>query len=472
MFKVKKAFIDCSKLLQIIISNCFLLFFINSVYTAAISTKPADWTVLIYVQAKNNLSKFASKNLSDMSAVGSNTKLNILVQWYQLNQKGIWRYKIHKNKIELDTYLPSDTDGNQSKDLIDAMKWSVSKYPAQNYGLVLWNHGVGIVDPVWGAIRGNINDFSPKMNIDAEMILDNPRAQITDLTYSSTQEEVEIKEQLLADQETYIQRGILFNEHSRTYMSNQQLVQALTEIKNSVLCGKKINVLGMDACLMAMVEMAYQTRNYADYMIASQEVELAYGWDYLTLMQSLSLGGITPIQFAKSVVMSYENYYKNRIKFYTQSAILLDKMSLLKDSINAFVNKFKICKKNDNLAMKNAVKEARKSALQFSTKNYIDLYSFYSRFYKTLENNYALNSQKMLNNDILKTAVLQLKEAINLSMKLLEKTVIANVAGQNVISAKGLSIYFPLSQIDPSYYRTEFTKDCLWIDFLKEYLSR
>ncbi len=451
-------------------NNYFLVLFLFIFTTVSSAFASAEWTVLVYVQAKNNLSKFAAKNLSDMSTIGSNANLNMLVQWYQLNQKGVWRYKINKNKIELDTYLPIDTDGNQSKDLVDSMNWAVTKYAAKNYGLILWNHGVGILDPVWGAMRGNI--YGLGMGIDTDAISDNPRMQIEDLTFTSTQEEKDIHEQLLEEQEVFTQRGILFNENSRTYMTNQQLSEALRQIKTNVLKGKKIDVLGMDACLMAMVEMAYQTKEYANYMIASQEVELAYGWDYLSLMQGLSFGGITPETFAKSVVATYERYYKNRIKFYTQSAVTLSKMNLIKESINTVVNKFKACKQHDGLIIKKLIQEARKNSLQFSAKNYIDLYSFYSKFDTLLKNAYTPTSQKILNSAALKKSVTELKEALSVSMKLVENSVIANTAGQSVASAKGLSIYFPVTQIDKSYYLTDFAKDCLWIDFLREYLTK
>ncbi len=48
---------------------------------AQLSAAP-DWTILIYVQATNNLSKYAVKNFEELSLVGSNDKINILVQWF------------------------------------------------------------------------------------------------------------------------------------------------------------------------------------------------------------------------------------------------------------------------------------------------------------------------------------------------------------------------------------------------------
>src|SRR3972149_5184838 len=78
----------------------------------------AEWTILIYAQAKNSLSSFAHKNFHDMSLVGSNKDLNLLVQWYQPDQQGVWRYKIEKGRLDLDVCLSTATDGNSSQDLV------------------------------------------------------------------------------------------------------------------------------------------------------------------------------------------------------------------------------------------------------------------------------------------------------------------------------------------------------------------
>ena len=58
-------------------------------------------------------------------------------------------------------------------------------------------------------------------------------------------------------------------------------------------------------------------------------------------------------------------------------------------------------------------------------------------------------------------------------MYLVNRTVIANAVGRALSRARGLSIYFPTNKsrrIDKSYEKTDFARDCPWIDFLKEYL--
>jgi len=42
----------------------------------------------------------------------------------------------------------------------------------------------------------------------------------------------------------------------------------------------KIDVLYMAACLMAMLEDAYQVRAYVDYYVASEDLQIAYDEPY------------------------------------------------------------------------------------------------------------------------------------------------------------------------------------------------
>jgi len=466
--------------------NYFVILFLAACITtqsftlAVTAATNADWTVLVFVQANNNLSPFAYKNFNDMAAVGSNQNLNILVEWHQPDQPGVWRYKVEKGKMILDVCLPIETDGNSTKDLVDSMSWAVTKFPAQKYSLILWNHGIGILDPLWGKSRPWAK--SGVFPLDASVMQEAQKIQIQgvttdyvlDATITNTRElvkneqlEVILSEELtkLITQDNNnndINRGILFNEHSKTYMDNQALVQALSEIKTKILKNKKIDLLGMDACLMAMVEVSYLARHYADYFVGSQEVELANGWNYLTFLSMIANNKVTPVQVAQNIVHSYELFYKEKINFYTQSAINLSRMDIIKESIDNVVSKIRTCQTENKAVMNDAIKKARLSCLQFSAANYIDLHSFYTELQKQLDNPVQPIPIKTSNN------VKNLKISLAASMKVIEEAVIANVAGKNLSRARGLSIYFPQGIIDGSYARTDFAKECGWFDLIKD----
>jgi hypothetical protein len=389
----------------------------------------------------------------------------------------------------LDAHVASSGDGTTSKDLVDAMRWAVTKYPAKKYALILWNHGVGILDPAWGNkhpyqttqkfyIEQELLDASPRIQIDGLTVDSLPiDANITldaNLTSTSWQLDFDLSlsqevEKILNDSqkqptsevalEWYLIRGILFNEQSRNYMSNQALVDALSEIKTGLLKNRKIDVLGMDACLMAMVEVGYQARNFADYLIASEEAELAHGWDYAALCGVLSNRNCTPVQVAQGVVLAYELFYKNKIQFYTQSAIDLNNIDNLKKSLDEFVFNVKACKNIDQSLTNRIVKKARSTCLQFSASNYIDLHSYCSEI---------LNQINVFKNDRIMGGreFANLKNSLEKVNKSIESTVIANVSGSQFSKAKGLSIYFPKTHFEQSYLQSDFGKNSSWTNFI------
>lgn len=456
----------------------FLLFFTHTIFASN-----AEWTVLVYVQANNNLKNFAQRNFADMASIGSSENLNILMQSYFPQINGTSRYKIEKGKMVLDAHLSANSDGTSSRDLVDAMRWAVTKYPAKKYALVLWNHGVGILDPAWGNkspyqttqkfyIEPALLDVSPRIQIDG-LTFDN-MSMDTRHTLTASQADIDLNsaqeiEKILKETEAqvnndaklgeYLIRGILFNEQSRNYMSNQSLTDALQEIKTSILKNNKIDVLGMDACLMAMIEVGYQAKNFAHYLIASEEAELAHGWDYAALCGVLSDKNCTPAQVAQGVVFAYELFYKNKIQFYTQSAIDLKYMDDLKKTVDELAYSIKSCRTVDKALTDQLIRRARNTCLQFSATNYVDLHSYCSELLTQIDvfkNNQSVSKREFVN----------LKNSLVKTTKNIEQSVIANVSGKQFSNAKGLSIYFPKSHIEQSYFKSDFGKNSAWTNFI------
>jgi hypothetical protein len=439
----------------------------------------ADWTLIVFVQASNSLKNFAQANFTAMGVIGSSPDLNILVQCYFPQTAGIYRYKIEKGKMVLDSHIQEETDGTMAKDLVGAFNWGVSKYPAKKYALILWNHGLGILDPVWGKI--NPWQSPQKFYIEQEMLAINPRTQIKDLTVDQTitttgqalqlvgntftEEEIMLLDKAIEFDSgvTQILRGILFNEQSRTYMTNQSFTDALHEIKTSVLKGKKLDLLGMDACLMAMVEVGYQSRQFANYLVASEESELAHGWDYESLCKMLSEKS-APKKVASGIVSNYELFYKDKINFYTLSAIDLSLMDELKTHIDAIAKSLQECRKIDKGSVTATIKKARTTCQHFSAANYIDTHSFLVELLSQVNSSMSSNKKNA-------KPVSELKSVLQKSILLLERIVIANTAGKSLSKARGLSIYFPLHNMDRSYLQTEFGQNSCWTALIKESLG-
>ena len=52
--------------------------------------------------------------------------------------------------------------------------------------------------------------------------------------------------------------------------------------------GRKLDVLAMDACLMTMIEVAWQVRGHASVLVGSEEEEPGDGWPYNTVLGDLA----------------------------------------------------------------------------------------------------------------------------------------------------------------------------------------
>ena len=116
-----------------------------------------------------------------------------------------------------------------------------------------------------------------------------------------------------------------------------ELGQAL----NAGLNGKKLALLGYDACLMACVETALAAAPYAEYMVSSQDTEAGDGWDYGFLGKLRP--GLLAEEAGREIVQSFEAYYRDQYakaphcwQPYTLSLVRLDGVEALSAAVNSF----------------------------------------------------------------------------------------------------------------------------------------
>lgn len=99
---------------------------------------------------------------------------------------------------------------------------------------------------------------------------------------------------------------------------------------------KKFAFIGFDACLMATLEIATSLSPYADYLIASQELEPGGGWDYRSVIPLLA--SYTPSavpDLYKKIVRSYINAYGGNEEV-TLSVTRLNAVPALTASVEQF----------------------------------------------------------------------------------------------------------------------------------------
>jgi tetratricopeptide (TPR) repeat protein len=257
------------------------------------STK--KWTVMVYMAGDNNLSSYVAYDLGEMSDVGSTQNVNILAL-ADTSGDSAKLYYVEKNNVEeLQDF--GELNMAEAQNLVDFVSWVVDVYPAERYLLILWDHGLG---------------FKQYLDLKRDLCVDE------DPVYS--------------------------------WMDIPTLGQALAEIKN--ILGKPIDVLGFDACLMNMLEVAYEVRNYALFMVGSENYELGNGWPYdLFLDQLVKNPSATPSEVAQYIVQNYPNeedyydpvkhqwlYYRDRNDV-TLAAINLSKIEDVKNALDSMAQK-------------------------------------------------------------------------------------------------------------------------------------
>jgi hypothetical protein len=405
-------------------------------------------TVLVYIAGDNDLAYFARRNIDDMKKVGSTKHLNVIVQ---LDGQGAHektkRLFIEKNKmIQVNRNHPSSQqklDFGSALTLIDACEWAIKDYPADHYALILWNHGIGVLDNIGG-----------RASSASELFAFNHETNMLELNRS-----IDFFDYLKQQQP----RGVCFGDTYGTYLTNQKLQYALREVSLKLLGGKKIDIVGFDACLMSMIEVGNLIRPYADYMVGSQEIELGIGWPYNKILEPFATQALSPERLCKHITASYHNYYKSITYDYTLSTIQLDKLEALEYSLEKVTNLLLYAlenQKNNTVTRLIKASKSRRLCTHFSEPSYIDLHHFLSNLQEALgfmalkEETFSLQKSLYTEIDKAKTDLLD--------------CVIANCCGRNLHQAKGLSVYFPSRMIETSYVITPFAKSYSWLTLLQE----
>jgi len=190
----------------------------------------------------------------------------------------------------------------------------------------------------------------------------------------------------------------------------------------------KLEIIGFDACLMATIEVAAVFDEYADFLVASQDIEPGLGWDY-TFLNKINKG-IDSVEFGKSIVDEYLGFYEkysfsNELQL-TMSLTNLSKLVDVEDKIDILFKEVGIALNDGKYSaiVKDMTKAKCFQCYEFNQSyDLIDLYGTASE----LKNSYGSRASDLL--AILDQAIVY------------QKT--------NVPGANGLSIYYPYNS--PAY---------------------
>jgi len=382
----------------------------------------AKWTFLVYMAGDNNLDGAALRDIAEMAKAGSTKDVHILVQLDRIEDQKTRRFRITQGggfkKDCIETF--SETNTGDPQILYSFAKWAVENYPADRYGLILWNHGSGWWEDAKSRAAGPAGR--------------RPYRQLFRHNFPQSH------------------RSICYDDTSGgDALDNRELRVVLAG--TCTLLGRKIDLLGMDACLMNMVEVAYQLRDSVQVIVGSEIEEPFDGWPYTEILTRLTA---KPRQdaatLARWIVKCYRLSYKGKDETVTQSALDVTRIGELTTKISGLSEVLLAALETDS----KLIASAWRRSPRFYDDNYIDLASFARNLRKK-----AGADLRAMAEDVITALKAGKGRAILLQGKI----------GKEVQGTCGLSIYFPVDRINPAYRTLDFCGDCKWIGFLERFLS-
>ncbi len=374
----------------------------------------AEWTVLIYVSARNNLGLEAIKDVNEMEAAGSTAKVNVVAELGrikcdppfnpfsstqepvppQADWTGSRRFLLVKDTDPLKINSPvlaqyPDADMGDWRHLAEFIAWGKAAYPAKKYMLIVGGHGSG-----WRGVKPPPG--APK--------------------------------------------GIAYDDVSGSHISPAELAEAIK-------AGGGVNVYASDACLMQTIEVIYDLKDSAEYIVGSQEATPGSGYNYEVFLNALAAAPGDAFAAAQHVMAGFSGYYGGLKQSVT--------MSIVRPAYAA-----EMAGKMDRFARLVAASPAdmklyhdRKFGLRsYDDEDARDLYQLMKLYYDS-------------------SPTPAVKEAArDVIVFLSEKLVARNDAvGYKSKDSNGLSVYFPIFYMNykPKYEYLSFSRATYWDEMVK-----
>jgi hypothetical protein len=314
----------------------------------------AYWTVLIYINAANNLQPDSVTNVTQMEQVGSDSNLNIVIQWKQANCTdcgtptfiGTHRYLVQKGGLK-SLPDPANTPGLATVDmgnwqtLQQFVQWGVQNYPSDHLAVLIWDHGSG-----WEPIPDFVNNAQAVQAAQAAAANKTQNNRLVPLT----------------------SRSVSFDNETDNEIETQQIPQALT--------GIPVDMLIFDCSLEQMTEVAYQVHSGASQvrvMVGSEESPPGAGYPYNAWLGDLQASETTsnPCSVGDDIVRDFVAAYPTATDI-TQSVLDLSQMNTVASAL-ANLSASLRTHINDQAAL---IASARDNAQSYAYPENKDLYHF------------------------------------------------------------------------------------------------
>ena len=369
-----------------------------------------DWLIMVFLGGGKDLTPFAQNLLEEAMRVESSDRVAVIAELHPaLATEETLRGRIFKGKNEMRKIGVRKDDVAAIIDFVDD---SMEMYKARHRVLVLWDHGNG-----WQ----NVDVFE----------------EVVDAT--------DIRRQ---------------QQHGTTGPSMNLAVKDLRDVLDET---RDIAVVAFDACLMSMIEVAFQLRDRAQFMVASQHLLPAErGWPYEALLRTLTANPrMEPEELTRSTIDTFAGSYNGEPDAVTLTGLRLsaevDRAVAAIDSLSAALLAAIHTSDHADGTVRDEIIDARQHAQSFGNPEYIDIVSFCDEIRKRLPDQPWLNRTA----ELVRVPIARLRVRHTRSNSAI------------VSRANGVSIYFPNvipeATIAASYGDLDFANPlyCRWIGFLK-----
>ncbi|MEG2420598.1 MAG: clostripain-related cysteine peptidase [Oscillospiraceae bacterium] len=224
----------------------------KSVVTTAGSETDTEWAIYWYLCGSDLESNYGAgtSDLMELTSVELPENVKIVIQtggaatWQNdiVSEETLQRYVYDSEGLNLIEEQPSASMGDPNT-LTDFLTFAAEHYPAKHTMVNFWNHGGGSV------------------------------------------------------------AGVAFDElYEMDSLTLPELTEALGAVFTPDAADRPLDIVGLDTCLMATVDTAAIFAPFADFLVASEEVEPGNGWLYSGIAQALADDpAIAPLALAQVI---------------------------------------------------------------------------------------------------------------------------------------------------------------------------
>jgi clostripain len=392
---------------------------------------------MLYLDEDNNLYPWLTRAISNLEAQAANPDVNVVVLYDGDRTNDSRRFLVQPGGNYTDgvnRWYLGELNMGDPQTLVNFVNWTRTNYPAQHYYLAIADHGRGTSGVAWD------------------------------------------------------------DTNNKDYLTTAELRSAFNTATNS---GQwKIDVLHYDTCLMGMLENAYQVKDFADYLVTSENL----GWSvfaydayarhgvsgvsgtrtpytFATIVPRVN-ATTTPRELAISIADAYFNHPALQDNPRTIAAFDLSKTVAVRQALDTLATELL----NNLSSVKTYVQNTRGATQKFDSRDYfkitnddeyVDLYHLAEQMKKYVPNSAVQNAAQGVM-DAITTGGFVIAEHHKSGMWGGEQELYWDLD-----NAHGVSLYFPprsqSGQGDYTRYTSHqlfrFTAESQWDEFLVGYFG-